>query len=383
MYVDDELDLELLITQKFRREIRKNKYEFVFAHNGREALELLNEHPDTAIILSDINMPVMDGLTLLSKIKEINDPALKTIIVSAYGDMENIRIAMNRGAFDFVTKPIDFEDLEITINKTIDQASFIRESLVARDKLFSIEADLNVARSIQHSILPKVFPPFPERKDFDIYASMEAAKSVGGDFYDFFLIDDDHVGFIIGDVCDKGIPAAIFMAVSRTLLRAYGLKGLQADECLYSVNNLLVKESVDNMFVTVFYGIIDTMNGVVTYSNGGHNPPYILRKDGAVEEIMTTRNPVLGIFENNPYSTKSFVLNPGETIYVFTDGVTEAMNEKRELFSEERLISLLEKLTDSDPKTINDSVAAAVSKHSGAADQSDDITMLVLKYFGR
>ena len=165
-------------------------------------------------------MPEMDGLTLLLKLKELKKPSLKTVIVSAYGDMENIRTAMNRGAFDFLTKPINFEDLEITINKTLEEIGLQRRAMREHDQLISIRQDLSVARDIQQGILPKVFPPFPGRTDFDIYASMIAAKEVGGDFYDFFMIDNDRLGFVIGDVSGKGIPAAIFMAVSRTLIRA-------------------------------------------------------------------------------------------------------------------------------------------------------------------
>lgn len=246
MYVDDELDVEPMITQKFRREIREKKYSFIFAHNGFEALAKLDENPDVSIILSDINMPEMDGLTLLSRLHELNNPALKTVIVSAYGDMENIRTAMNRGAFDFVTKPIDFNDLEITINKTLEQADLLRRSLQEHDQLVAIQHDLNIAREIQSSILPKDFPAFPDRKEFDIYATMNAAKFIGGDFYDFFLISDDELGFIVGDVSGKGVPAAIFMAVSKTLLKANAMQRLSPDQCLQYVNNLLCQESVDS-----------------------------------------------------------------------------------------------------------------------------------------
>ncbi|HRI48041.1 MAG TPA: response regulator, partial [Ignavibacteriaceae bacterium] len=168
MVVDDEPDLETLIRQRFRRQIRDESFEFVFAHNGLEALARLIEHPDIGIILTDINMPEMDGLTLLSKIAELNNPALKTVVVSAYGDMENIRTAMNRGAFDFITKPIDFGDLEITINKTLQQLTILKQSLEEHDQLIALKQDLNTAKIIQQAILPKVFPPYPDRKDFDV-----------------------------------------------------------------------------------------------------------------------------------------------------------------------------------------------------------------------
>lgn len=202
LVVDDEADLEVLIKQKFRQQIRAQKYEFLFAVNGRHALEQLEQNTDVDLVLSDINMPEMDGLTLLYRLKELQNNALKTVIVSAYGDMENIRTAMNRGAFDFITKPINFEDLEITISKTLDEISLIRKSMDEHNQLISIQEDLNIAREIQQAILPKIFPPFPGIRHFDIYASMEAAKSVGGDFYDFFMIDENRLGFVI---CDERI----------------------------------------------------------------------------------------------------------------------------------------------------------------------------------
>ena len=254
--VDDEIDLELLLTQYFRRQIRKGEYEFKFAHNGLEALTMLLKEKDFDIILSDINMPEMDGLTLLTKINEMQNPALKCIMVSAYGDMGNIRQAMNNGAFDFATKPIDLDDLSVTIEKAIEQITYIKQMQKEHTQLESIKGDLAVAREIQQAILPRIFPPFPENADLmDIAASMNAAKDVGGDFYDFFRIDDDHIGFVIADVSGKGVPAAIFMAVSRTLLRATGIRGVSSSECITYSNTLLEKESVNNMFVTTFYGI--------------------------------------------------------------------------------------------------------------------------------
>jgi phosphoserine phosphatase RsbU/P len=158
MVVDDEPDLESLIKQKFRRQIRENEYDFVFAYNGLEALAKLLEHPEICLILSDINMPEMDGLTLLAKLNELKNPALKTVIVSAYGDMDNIRTAMNRGAFDFVTKPVDFQDLETTINKTIQELQILRNAQQEHDQLVALQYDLTVARNIQQAILPKIFP---------------------------------------------------------------------------------------------------------------------------------------------------------------------------------------------------------------------------------
>ena len=382
MVDDDEVDLEPMIRQKFRRQIRSGEYDFVFAHNGLEALTKLIEHPDIGIILSDINMPEMDGLTLLLKLKELKNPSLKTVVVSAYGDMENIRTAMNRGAFDFITKPINFQDLELTINKTIDELVLQRKALLEHDQLISIQRDLNVAREIQKGILPQVFPPYPDKSEFEIYASMVAAKEVGGDFYDFFMIDNDRLGIVIGDVSGKGIPAAIFMAVSRTLIRATGLKGMSAGECMHFVNNLLCNESVSCMFVTVFYGIINIKTGELEYANAGHNPPYILKNTGQIQMLESTGDIVLGVFEDKEFVTKNIQMQAQDGLLLFTDGVTEAFNLLNEVYGEPRLEALISGFTDYSSEMVVNAIVADVENFAHGAKQSDDITMLFMKYLG-
>ena len=378
--VDDENDLELLLTQYFRRKIRKGEYEFVFAHNGLEALTMMLKHPDIEIILSDINMPEMDGLTLLAKINEMRNPALKVIMVSAYGDMGNIRQAMNNGAFDFATKPIDLDDLSITIEKAIEQIEYVHQMEHEHQQLESLKTDLAIASEIQQAILPRVFPPFPDLTDqLDIAASMTPAKDVGGDFYDFFRIDDDHVGFIIADVSGKGVPAAIFMAVSRTLIRATGIRGGSPAECISYSNRLLAAESVDCMFVTVFYGIYHVKTGEMVYCNAGHNPPYLLKKSGKVEELPMSKNPMVGAIDGINYQEEHLVLEQGDALVMFTDGVNEAMNTSFEEFGDERLVNTLEGVTMLSCQEINDAVKADVATFTSGAEQSDDITLLTIK----
>ncbi|MEI7895409.1 MAG: SpoIIE family protein phosphatase [bacterium] len=382
MVVDDEVDLEPLIRQKFRRQVRDGVYDFVFAHNGLEALTKLIEYPEIGIILSDINMPEMDGLTLLMKLKELKNPGLKTVIVSAYGDMENIRTAMNRGAFDFLTKPISFDDLEITINKTMDEIMQLRHSMEEHDQLISIQQDLQTAHEIQQAILPKVFPPFPSRKDFDIYAAMIAAREVGGDFFDFFMIDNDRLGFVIGDVSGKGVPAAIFMAVSRTLIRATGLKAIPAAECMNYVNSLLCNESVSCMFVTVFYGILNTETGELEYVNAGHNPPYLLTANG-LKKVAMTGGTILGCIEEFQYKSNRIMLAPGDRLFLYTDGVTEAFTKENEAYGDDRLEAYL---TQNSGNTIEELVRGClkeVNDHSLGIPQSDDITLLSIHFSGK
>ena len=378
--VDDEMDLELLLTQYFRRKIRKGEYEFKFAHNGLEALTMLLKEKDFDIILSDINMPEMDGLTLLTKINEMQNPALKCIMVSAYGDMGNIRQAMNNGAFDFATKPIDLDDLSVTIEKAIEQITYIKQMQQEHNELEGIKGDLAVAREIQQAILPRIFPPFPENvNEMDIAASMNAAKDVGGDFYDFFRIDDDRIGFVIADVSGKGVPAAIFMAVSRTLIRATGIRGVSPSECITYTNGLLEKESVNNMFVTVFYGIYNIRTGEIKYTNAGHNPPYVLKRDGRVEKLPVTVNMAIGIFGDFEYQESTLQLEHGDTLLLYTDGVTEAINPSEEEFREERLEQTLQNMSQPTCQEMIDKIKADVKTFADGAEQSDDITLLALK----
>ena len=379
--VDDELDLEILLTQYFRRKIRKGEYEFSFAHNGLEALKMMLEKKDFDIILSDMNMPEMDGITLLTKINEMRNPALKCIMVSAYGDMGNIRSAMNNGAFDFATKPIDLDDLSRTIEKAIEEIEFVRKSQQEHTQLVSIKSDLAVAGEIQQAILPQRFPPIEEMADMvDLFATMTPAKEVGGDFFDFFKIDEKRLGFVIADVSGKGVPASIFMAVSRTLLRATGMRGIDTNECLNYVNNMLCHESIDSMFVTVFYGIYNTETGLVEYTNAGHNPPYVVRADGTVDALPMSENIVAGMFDDFTFTQSTLQLDKGDMLVLFTDGVTEAFNTSGEMFDEKGLETTLEnKGAGKSSHDICQEILKDVNDFSGKEPQSDDITLMAIR----
>jgi len=381
LVVDDETDMEPMIRQRFRRQIREKAYDFEFASNGVEALDKITDFPEIGIVLSDINMPEMDGLTLLSKLKELKKPGLKTVIVSAYGDMDNIRIAMNRGAFDFITKPVNFHDLEMTINKTREEIMVVRHWLAEHDQLVSIQNDLNISRDIQQAILPKNFPPFPHQTSFDIYASMVAAQEVGGDFYDFFMIDKRRLGFVIGDVSGKGISAAIFMAVSRTLIRATGIKGEPVSECMEYVNNLLCNESVSSMFVTVFYGILNTHTGEVDYVSAGHNPPYLISSNG-IQKVEMTDGLALGIMNDFNFKSNKIQLKKDDKLVLYTDGVIEAFNVEEMEYGEEQFETFLYNNRDLGVETIIKDSFTDVCDFVDGAPQSDDITLLGISFKG-
>jgi len=383
MVVDDEPDLQLLILQRFRKQIKNETYDFCFAENGEEALSMLENSEDISLVLSDINMPKMDGLTFLSEAQKLNNPILKTVIVSAYGDMDNIRTAMNRGAYDFITKPIDFKDLEITIDKSLTEIQYIFDAVEQMKTLELFQTDLETAAKIQQKILPQEFPPFPEKTEFGIYAEMHPARQVGGDFYDFFMLDDTKLGFVIGDVSGKGIPASIYMAVSRTMLKAIASQIDDPARCLDTVNTMLIPESGLTTFVTVFYGILDIETGMVRYCNGGHNLPYIVKEDGAVVEIENTNGLLLGKIEPIEYETKQVQLKPGEKILLFTDGVTEATASDGDMYEEPRLEEFLRKHGSDDIEKMVRSLVVDVLKFMGKEDQSDDVTILALEYKGK
>lgn len=385
LIVDDEPDLETLVRQKFRRQVREGRFELDFARDGQEALHKLEQDEGISLVLSDINMPVMDGLTLLSKLEHL-DRILKAVMVSAYGDMENIRTAMNRGAFDFVTKPIDFQDLEVTIDKTLNTVEEMRRAAREREELLSLQQELSVAARIQLSILPRTFPAFPDRKDFDIYAEIIPAREVGGDLYDFFEIDEDRIGIAIGDVSGKGVPAAIFMAVTRTLLRATALQRLSTAGCLEYVNKVLVTQSESSMFVTLFYAILNTRTGELEYTCAGHNPPYLFSREG-YRTLDPVGGPMVGALEGMKYENQRLQMKPGEMLLLYTDGITEASagedNASDDSFFEEsRVEQFLADAGELNPKQAVEGLIGRVREFVGEAPQYDDLTVLVAQYLG-
>ena len=374
LVVDDEVDLEPLMLQRMRRQIRAGTYEFVFAHNGLEALERLREERDIDMVLSDINMPLMDGLTLLQQIPKV-DPNLRAVIVSAYGDMENIRTAMNRGAFDFVTKPLDFDDLKLTIERTLKHMAEWRDALMSRDKLVALQNELNVASNIQQSILPTRFPEGP---DFQVFGSMEPARSVGGDFYDVYRLEDGNIGLAIADVSDKGVPASLFMMSARTLLKGSSIGRIEPGAVLQEVNNLLNEDNDASMFVTVLYGVFAPDTGRFTYASGGHNSPLVVHADGSTELLPLTDGVALGLMPDLTYLENTVTLAPGDTVVLYTDGVTEAMDSEDNEFGDERLLAIFGGKPPTGGRSANDAVFAAVSEFAGETPQSDDITCLAL-----
>ena len=268
----------------------------------------------------------------------------------------------------------EFASLSDDINSTVTTLKHYIDEAAAR-----FDKDLEIAKQIQQSALPSVFPPYPNRKDFSIYASMNAAKEVGGDFYDFYLVDENHLAFVVADVSGKGIPGAMFMMTSKTLIKSFAESGLPVHEVLTNVNTQLCQNNEAGMFVTAWMGILDLQTGLIKFANAGHNPPLVKHKDGSYEFLKGKVNFVLAGMDMVKYKEQELQLQPGDEIYLYTDGVTEAHNSNKELFGENRLLESLNSTKGMSVEDICKKVKEDVDAFVCDAEQFDDITMLCVQ----
>lgn len=276
------------------------------------------------------------------------------------GDLSRAFAAMNR-------------DLQVHIQNLV-------ATTAAKER---IEGELSVAHDIQMSILPKMLPPFPNREEFNLYAVIEPAKEVGGDFYDFFQLGENHLCLVIADVSGKGVPASLFMAVTKTLIKATARMDMSPAEILCRVNDQMARDNDQSMFVTVFCAVLDLRSGELTYTNAGHNPPVLIPRQGAPRYLPKTRQLVIGAMEDFPYQAESLRMAPGDCLLLYTDGVTEAMNLQDELYAEERLLAVGNELQHEPIVAIVKGTVASIKAFAGAAPQSDDITIMAIEYLGR
>src|SRR5262245_39664120 len=267
--------------------------------------------------------------------------------------------------------------LSAHITVALERARLI-EAYIEKERM---EEALKLAHEIQMSMVPKLFPPFPDRSEFDIFATLVPAKEVGGDLYDFFFLDNDHLCFAVGDVSGKGVPASLFMAVTKTLFRSTASNGGIPGEILARLNAETCRDNESCMFVTLFCGILNIRTGQVDYSNGGHNPPYYLHERG-VSLLENFGGRALGLVMQSPYTSGRMVLGPGEALLLYTDGVTEAMNPSEKVYSDQRLAEFLGTNRGSAPREIIGDLIRDVRQFAREAPQSDDITVLALQYFG-
>lgn len=278
----------------------------------------------------------------------------------------------------------EIEELSESVKKMeSDLNTYIDELTAITSEKERIGAELDIATHIQSSMLPCIFPAFPERNEFDIYAQMTPAKEVGGDFYDFFMVDERHIAIVMADVSGKGVPAALFMVIAKTLIKDHTLPGEDLGEIFTKVNNILCESNSEGLFVTAFEGVLDLMTGSFTFVNAGHEIPYIYKKGSGFVPYKVKPGFVLAGMEDMKYSSGEITLDIGDKIFQYTDGVTEAVNDKNELYGSERLCSVLNGSSKKTTYEIITDVKNDIDTFSGNTDQFDDITMLCLEYKGK
>ena len=322
------------------------------------------------------------GLVVLaarSVARSISNPVVKlTAATSHIADGDLTRRVDVTARNEIGQLALSFNQMTERLAQSIEQ---LTETTAAKER---IESELRVAHDIQMGILTKIFPPFPHRPEFDLHAMLEPAKAVGGDFYDFLLFDDEELYVIIGDVSGKGVPASLFMAVTLTLFRSSVRRGLAPGALLTKLNRDLCVDNVSSLFVTVFCARLDVKTGALVFANGGHNPPYLAPARGVVSALRTTSGgPVLGLLEHAAYGDGHTTLAPGDTLVLFTDGITEATNAANEVYGDDRLCALLDSnRQQARADGIVGATVADVRRFVGNAPQFDDQTMLVLRYGG-
>ena len=293
---------------------------------------------------------------------------------------------ISSGNLDYRAEVRDNDEIGDLANSFNDMAASLKEyvknlaSVTAEKERISTE--LNLATQIQADMLPRIFPPFPDRKEFDIYATMTPAKEVGGDFYDFFMVDDDHLALVMADVSGKGVPAALFMVIAKTLIKNRTQMGGTPGGILADVNRQLCEGNDAELFVTVWLGILEISTGKVIASNAGHEYPAVRKAGGQYELLKAKNSPAVATMEGMKFREHEFTLNPGDNIYLYTDGVAEATNIHEELYGTDRMLEALDHTRSDSAEGILRAMKQDVDAFTGEAPQFDDITMLCLRYFG-
>lgn len=381
LVVDDNEDNRYTLTRRLTREGYNN---LTTATNGREALDLIQSKPFDLILL-DIMMPDMNGYEVLERMKagaELRN--IPVIMISALSEIESVIRCIELGAEDYLSKPFNPTLLRARVGASLEKKR-LRDQV--RASLARLEQEMDAARKLQLGMLPLVFPACTPQQPVEIHALMEPAREVGGDLYDFFHASDHLFCFLVGDVSGKGAAAAMFMARTRSLVRiAVQLWRKTSGEqiapmrIIDAVNQELCQNNRDRMFVTLFLGVLDTKTGVLTYVNAGHLAPRVLRASGTVESVSDKPAMPLAVRSGTAYQERTVTLLPGDTVFVFSDGVTEAMNAADQLYGNDRLQADLRAGSTLTPEEMVRAIKGKVDVFTGEAPKFDDVTMLALRW---
>jgi sigma-B regulation protein RsbU (phosphoserine phosphatase) len=378
LVVDDNDDNRYTLTLYLELE---GYTDIAVAEEGEQAIAQLKEK-EFDLVLLDVMMPKVDGYQVLTWMKgEKRLADLPVIMISALNEMSSVVRCIELGAVDYLQKPFNQHLLRARLGASLDKKR-LRDQITAH--LARLEQELEAARDLQMSMLPQTFPEPTPNCPVDIHGLIQPAREVGGDLYDFFTTEGGSLCFFVGDVSGKGMPAALFMARTKSLIRiATELMcardaGASPAEIIGRVNRELCQNNNDMMFVTLFFGMLDPATGEVAYCNAGHNSPYRAGAEG-LTTVEDSKGIILGVRPQAAYQTGALSLAPGETLYLFSDGVTEAHDPAGELFSEERLEAALRAAAGSRSRDVVQAVSDALKGFVGTASPSDDITMLTLR----
>ena len=381
LVVDDNEDNRYTLTRRLTREGYGN---LTTATTGREALDLLQSKPFDLVLL-DIMMPDMNGYEVLERMKaggQLRD--IPVIMISALSEIDSVIRCIELGAEDYLPKPFNPTLLRARLGATLEKKR-LRDEI--RKSLARLEEEMDAARKLQLGMLPQVFPACTPERPVEVHAFMEPAREVGGDLYDFFYAAPNLFCFLVGDVSGKGAPAAMFMARTRSLVRMAAELLRKAGEgqmapglIAEAVNRELYQNNDDRMFVTLFLGLLETQTGALGYINAGHPVPHILRATGEIEHVVASPDMPLGVRSKTAYRTGTLTLQPGDGMFVATDGVIEAMNEAGDLYTIDRLDANLRSAVNSSALELVRTVTDSVHDFAGSAAKSDDITVLALRW---
>lgn len=375
LVLDDTEDTKNLFDQVFRHQIANGTYSFSYVQNITDTQQLLKQK-SFDIFLSDISVGGADTIEFMKTLKDLY-PMMKCVIISSYGDINTLRSLMRAGAHDFVIQPIDIADLTSTISKTAQTIAKIKEIEKTQKKFVTISHELDVTAQLQRSMLPG---NIIRSGSIDLWADTVPAAEVGGDFYDYFWLDDKRLGIVMADVSGKNVSAAMFAVMAKTLIKAFSKVYASPAECFRQTNITLCGENATTMFVTAMYGIVDTEKNELTYTNAGHLPIVTVLPGQQAKFLECDEGMALGIWEETTFTDNTYKFSPGEMIMMYTDGVTEAVAKNGAEFEAKRLAEIISTFSKTNPKTVTEELVSSIKNFTEGMEQSDDITTLTLKY---
>ncbi len=381
LIVDDNEDNRYTLTRRLQREGYEN---LTTATDGQQALDLLQSRPFDLLLL-DVMMPGLNGYEVLERMRADNLLRhVPVIMISALDEIESVIRCIELGAEDYLAKPFNPTLLRARVGASLEKKR-LRDELVRHTR--RMEKELEMAREIQLSMVPTEFSAPTAERPLEIFALLQPAREVGGDLYDFFWVSPERLCLVVADVSDKGAGAALFMARTKSVIRLLasflpGQGGYPATsaEIMQQANQELCRENPQGMFVTLLLATLDARTGEVEYCNAGHNPPCVIAPRAGVTRLSGARGKPVGIRAGFRYETATLTLSPGDSLFIFTDGITEAMNESGGLFGEERLLASLQSCCKHPPRDLVAEVLRSVREFAGAAAPSDDIAALACRW---